>query len=395
MTESSPVERKINLRVCYFGTYRANYNRNQMMIAGLRLNGVMVIECHETLWHGIDDRIETTSGGWRKPGFWWRILKTYFGLLKRYLQIEDYDILVIGYPGQFDVFLARMLAWFRRKPLAMDVFMSIHLIALERGLGANNKFTVKLLRLIEWIGLRLPDLLIQDTAEYVAWFVSTYNLPPNRFRIVPTGADDRIFKPLQLEKKKEVIFQVIYYGTFIPNHGVKFIIEAANILRDNKEIQFVFIGTGPDKEKADALSQEYRLQNVAFIDWLDQVELIEEMAQSDICLGAFGTTPQSIMTVQNKIYEGLAMQRPVITGNSIAVRQYFQHEQNIFLCDRASGISLAKAIQTLQKDPDLRLQIAKNGYQLYCDNFSLLQNGIRYSEHLRKLLERPKKISAV
>ena len=57
------------LRVCYFGTYRANYNRNQMMIAGLRLNGVEVIECHATLWHGIEDRVETTKGGWRKPAF--------------------------------------------------------------------------------------------------------------------------------------------------------------------------------------------------------------------------------------------------------------------------------------------------------------------------------------
>ena len=37
------------MRVCYFGTYRAEYSRNQIMIEGLRRNGVEVIECHETL----------------------------------------------------------------------------------------------------------------------------------------------------------------------------------------------------------------------------------------------------------------------------------------------------------------------------------------------------------
>ena len=38
-----------NLRVCYFGTYRAEYSRNRIMMEGLRKNGVEVIECHENL----------------------------------------------------------------------------------------------------------------------------------------------------------------------------------------------------------------------------------------------------------------------------------------------------------------------------------------------------------
>ena len=41
------VEKRI--KVCYFGTYRAAYSRNKIMIEGLRRNGVEVLECHETL----------------------------------------------------------------------------------------------------------------------------------------------------------------------------------------------------------------------------------------------------------------------------------------------------------------------------------------------------------
>jgi hypothetical protein len=52
------------LRVCYFGTYRANYSRNQIMIEGLRRNGVEVVECHERLWHSLEDRVQVASGGW-------------------------------------------------------------------------------------------------------------------------------------------------------------------------------------------------------------------------------------------------------------------------------------------------------------------------------------------
>ncbi len=72
-------------------------------------------------------------------------------------------------------------------------------------------------------------------------------------------------------------------------------------------------------------SLEYSLNNTIFIGWQEKAQLIEQIACADVCLGAFGDTPQSLMTVQNKIYEGLAMGKPVITGDSRAVRQAMQH----------------------------------------------------------------------
>ena len=53
-----------------------------MMIAGLQLNGVDVIECHEKLWHGIEDRVNATTGGWFRPTFWVRLFRIYLKLLE-------------------------------------------------------------------------------------------------------------------------------------------------------------------------------------------------------------------------------------------------------------------------------------------------------------------------
>ena len=55
------------LKVCYFGTYRAEYSRNQIMIEALRCSGVEVIECHEQLWKSIDDRIDLHQQGAAVP----------------------------------------------------------------------------------------------------------------------------------------------------------------------------------------------------------------------------------------------------------------------------------------------------------------------------------------
>jgi glycosyltransferase involved in cell wall biosynthesis len=373
------------LQVCYFGTYRDNYSRNQMMIAGLRMNGVIVKECHETLWHGTEDRVRIASGNWMHVSFWWRIINVYWRLLKKYSKIGNYDVLMVGYPGQLDVLLARFLSLLKQKPLAWDIFMSIYLISIERGLDKKSGISIKILRLIEGMALRLPNQLILDTKEYARWFQQNYGIPSERFHLIPTGADDRIFYPRFDGTKNDEKFCVLYSGTFIPNHGVMYIVEAASLLMDEQQILFELIGTGPELENVKQFVTEHQLNNVIFHEWMEKDELINHICQADICLGAFGTTPQSLMTVQNKIYEAMAMQKPVISGDSPAVRQVFTHGEHIYLCQRASGNSIANAVIDLINNPTLRSQIAQNGYKLYKEHYSLISNGLRFKSYLREL----------
>lgn len=354
------------------------------MIEGLRRNGVEVIECHESLWHGIEDRVEAASGGWMRLSFLKRVLQTYTRLLRKYRQLGDYDVMVLGYPGQFDVPLARVLTWLRGKPLVLDVFMSVYLIAWERGLTAQSRLTARLLRAIEWLACRLPDLLILDTEDYVAWFQENYGINPARFRLVPTGADDRIFRPIEFHERDNNLFRVLYYGTFIPNHGVETIVEAARLLHHDPEIHFELVGEGPDKARAEALAKAYGLTNITFTGWMDQKELLHKIAEADVCLGVFGTTPQSLMTVQNKIYESLAMRKPVITGDGPAIGRQMVHGEHLYLCRRGDPVSLAEAVCVLKTNPALRRSLAERGYELYRQRYDLEHNGARFVAHLRE-----------
>jgi hypothetical protein len=164
------------LRVCYFGTYRPGYSRNQIMQEGLRRTGIDLVTCNVPLWHDVEDRVQVASGGWARPSFILRLLKAYRDLMAVYRQIGDYDVMLLGYPGQLDTFLARWLTRQRNKPLVLDVFMSIYLIAEERGLVARHPLSGRLLRRLERMACHLPDRLILDTAEYVAWFGDTHGL---------------------------------------------------------------------------------------------------------------------------------------------------------------------------------------------------------------------------
>jgi glycosyltransferase involved in cell wall biosynthesis len=309
----------------------------------------------------------------------------YITLLRRYLRVGDYDVMVVGYPGQFDVYVAWLLTRLRRRPLVWDIFMSIYLIALERGLERRSRFTINMIRLIERRACRLPEKLILDTSEYVEWFQRVHNVRAERFRLVPTGADDRVYHAVEAVHS-DLRFTLIYYGSFIPNHGVPTIVEAARLLHDVSEIRFVFIGDGPEKATAMALVQQYGLANVEFAGWMEREELVRQVAQADICLGVFGTTPQSLMTVQNKIYETLAMRKPLITGDSVTMRNSFVNGKHLVLVNRADPCDLAEKTMQLLNDPDRRAQLAIQGYQRFCESFSTQKLGELTRSHLEAVL---------
>ncbi len=234
------------LRVCYFGTYRARYGRNEILLAGLRAQGVQVHICHETLWRGIDDRVEQAEGGWLRPRFLWRVARAYWRLWRKHRQMPAYDVMLLGYPGSFDAYLGRLLSWARKKPMVIDHYMSLYLIAAERGLLDRRPMTGRMIRALEGRGLRLADHLLADTATYVKYHCRTYGLSPNKFSLISAGADEKFFYPRPEYQPPPGYFQVIYYGTFIPNHDVPLMVQAAKLLTHITKIQFAFYGEGPE-----------------------------------------------------------------------------------------------------------------------------------------------------
>lgn len=357
------------------------------MISALENAGVDVSTCQESLWHSIEDRENVTVGGWRSPKFWWRVIRAYVRLLWKYSRIVDYDVMVVGYPGQFDVFLARIICSIKKKPLVWDVFMSVYLVAIERKLESTRHSAVNMLKKIEKRALEIPDLLIQDTRQYVNWFVDTYGITSDRFKLVPTGADDSIFKPLEHVEVRKERFRVLYYGTFIANHGLDHILEALKILLEDHAIEFLFIGEGPEKARIVELAESEQLKNATFMGWCSQAELVDQIGMADVCLGAFGNTPQSLMTVQNKIYECMACGKAIITGTSPAVLSQFANEVELKICER-DGKSIAEAILYLKEHPLFIDRIRSNARASFVENYSINALGRTFRSHLENLIQK-------
>lgn len=371
--------------VCYFGTYREKYSRNRIMIAALRSVGITVKECHVTLWQGIEDRVNAVSGGWKSPRFWMRVIITYAKLIHKFITtIGPFDVMIVGYPGAFDIFLAKIFCLLKRKKLVWDVLMSIYQVSLEREL-INPKNSKSILKLVEGIAAKLADLLILDTPSHVDFFSKLHNLPREKFGVVKLGADENVFYPRSLQVNNEH-FSVLYYGGFLKNHGVSFIIEAANILRE-EDIEFQMIGTGPEFENAVKQVQGYHLGNVHFLGYLEQEDLVTKIAEADVCLGVFGKTTQAEVSINNKIYECMAMGKAIITGDSLAIRDLAQ-KGVLMTCSRLAPRDLVASILEVFRNPALKLNLSIHARKYFEEESITKKIGSELNCYLLRLLAR-------
>ncbi len=376
------------MRVLVWGTYRENYSRNKLIFNGLKKVGVEIIECHENLWKGDEDRENIARGKWISPFFWIRLSVRYVKLIFRFFTQKNFDIIFIAYPGHFDVFIGKILSIISKKPLVWDVLNSFFLIMKERKIYGNwlEKLSLNLIKGIERRALLLPKLLFLDNQKFVDWLCNIHQINGDRFRLIPIGADSSFFYPdYSVETENKRTF-VLYYGTFIPNHGVSHILEAAKILQDDHEIRFIFVGDGPEKHNSQKFVAENKLANITFINWLSKEELLKQIWKSHIVLGVFGDTLQGSLTNNNKIIEAFAVEKPVISGFTQALPQEIKHGVNIHLCKAGDSLEIANSIKYLVANPNYCKKIADNGYKTYMENFENLQIGKIVLNYLTEVL---------
>ena len=215
--------------------------------------------------------------------------------------------------------------------------------------------------------LHKSDLIIADTEAHKSYFSKTFKINPAKIKVLPIGADVTQFKPVNRQKKST--FNVGFYGGFIPLQGVTHIIEAAQILQGETDIQFSLIGTGFEWEKMKQLVKKLALTNVNFLGWVAYDELSSKINEFDICLGIFGDTKKTDIVIPNKIYHYAALKKCIITKETPAIKELFTNQQNIVLTDN-NPKAIAEQILTLKNNTSFTNKIATAGHQMITNNYN-------------------------
>lgn len=344
-------------RIVILGTYDLGKPRTRILIRGLKENDVDVIQCHHNVWGGIEDKSQVT-GLWVKLTLAWKILTAYPVLIFRYLQLPKHDAVLIGYLGLFDVLILWPFVRMRHAVLIWDVFLSLYNTVVEdRELVGRYNPSGILLWLMEWFALRVVDLALMDTDSHANYLSTMYRCKPNKVVSVLVGAEPEKFdlSSHRLEALNSNIESknILFYGQFIPLHGIDTVVRAAKLTED-KEVQWLIIGKGQEANKIEALINELRPNNLRWIEWVEYDDLIKYLAESHVALGIFGSTEKAKRVIPNKVYQILMAGRPLITADTPAVRELLTNNDNVCLVPAGSPHALAEAICAFPKFNSLK-----------------------------------------
>jgi glycosyltransferase involved in cell wall biosynthesis len=345
---------------------------------GLLENGIEVVEVNA---HVPISRLDQKKDMGVFPLFK-RILKKIKLLPITVRQINDVrssDIIYVGYPGHFDVVPAFILAKIFGKKLFFNPLIIFYTgFVEEQGILSPHSFLARLLLFAEGVIYRMCDVVLADTQFRKEQLVSLFKIDPAHIEVLPIGADDEVY--IYAKKKKTKLLNVMYYGLFSPAHGVEYIIQAAEFLKKIPEIRFHLVGNGNRFEAIKKLVEIKKLSNIQLYPNLTEANSLSTLQQADIFLGFLSDHPVIHQAIPNKVYQGLALGKAVISSDAIVMRQVFTHNKNIFLCKGADGRSLAQAIKSLHNDR-MRLQkISENGYEMFQEMFTPKMVGFTLKE---------------
>ncbi|MFL2650579.1 MAG: glycosyltransferase [Anaerolineales bacterium] len=357
------------MRICYFGAFDLSYTRNNFIRRALELNDCQITYCNVPQS--------------------WPTYKKVLPLIKQYKKIwRECDLIVVAEFCQTVVPLAWLLGQITGRPVIFDMVIGLYEASvLERGRYSINSFTARKLYFVDKIAGMLSKKVLTGTMAYKEYLVNEFKISPKKVQVTPLGVDDHLFFPKPKSETNTDRFVIMYHGSYIPNHGVETIIQAAANLSQYPDLTFRLVGDGEGKSHAMQLADKLGVENIEFLSKVPFEQLSDCIANSDIVLGVFGDTSQARKAMANKILEGLAMQKPVVTGNTMSIRENFKHKEHLWLVPLADASALSESLILLSKDTKLMTQLAESGCLRVIDRLTPIAVGKDLVDSLHTMIE--------
>jgi len=309
------------LRVMLWGTYDTGKPRVRLIRKALAAADIELVEIHADIWSDLEDKSQLTGtlARFRRLFRW---LSAYPGLLRQYRRAPEHDVVLVGYLGHLDVQVIRRAARKKGVPVVWDAFLSLYdTIVLDRKLITPSHPAARLIRAFEARACRCADKVVLDTEAQAALFRDFYQLPARRTAAVMVGAEPEVFRtaPSRRTGRKDRT-KVLFYGQFIPLHGIETIVRAALFAKD-RPIDWVIIGKGQEESRIRAMIEADPPTALEWMPWVPYAELADRIQSADICLGVFGTTEKAGRVIPNKVFQILAAGAPLITRDGPAIRE--------------------------------------------------------------------------
>lgn len=164
---------------------------------------------------------------------------------------------------------------------------------------------------------------------------------------------------------------VFFYGGIIGHaQGLEIIVNVAERFK-SQAVKFVLMGSGPEKDKLLALNKKLDLNNVIFADPVGRNEIGGIIKEIDVSLVPLRKLDLFMGAIPSKIFEILAMEKPILLGVDGEARELFIEEgRSGWFFEPENVADLESKIKEIINSPNEIKARGENGRRYVSEKFN-------------------------
>ncbi len=244
-------------------------------------------------------------------------------------------------------------------------------------------FTGPFVRLLKWVeqgAIRFADRALTVTDQMRDNYVAR-GADRARISVVVNVPDDRYFRielyedvvkraaEVRRSERARGVFRVMTHGAIEERYGYDTIVRAIARVQDEiPGVEFRFMGSGSFLDDVLGLAESLGIKDrVKYLGFVPFETMIEEIVMADVCVVAVKKSLYSVLVHTNKMYEYMAMQRPVVASRLDSVAAYAP-EGSILFFESGNEAELADCLRRAARHPeelDRQVEAASRFYETH------------------------------
>lgn len=214
-------------------------------------------------------------------------------------------------------------------------------------------------------------------------------LPPDKLAFISNGANTDLFRPdpegaakLRRELGLAGAFVVLYAGIHGIAQGLETLLDAADLLRNEPNIQFVMLGEGPRKAALLQRCQSLGLTNLRMLPEVPASSMPAYLSMADCAVVPLKNEPVFYGALPSKMFEAWACATPIVlsvAGEAVGV---LDEADGGVAVPPEDARKLAQAIEYLRANPDRAREMGSKGQEYVTRHYTRQEQARRLEELL-------------
>jgi glycosyltransferase involved in cell wall biosynthesis len=317
-----------------------------------------------------------------------RVLKWFLFAFKVFfllLLLKKPDVIVVSPMAPFPILPAWILSKIYKAKLIYEVKDIWPLSLIELGGFSKSHPFIRFMGWFERFAINKSDIIVSNLQNYGQHLKENLNID-KEFIWISNGVDlDELsdIEPLEDKIKNQIPkdkFIVGYTGTIGVANALDSFCEVAKLLKDYKDIVFVIVGNGQEKENL--LKTYGNLDNILFINSIPKKQVQSILKLFDVCyiglqkenLFKYGVSP-------NKLFDYMYSEKPILYAINSGKNNIVKLSNCGISVEAQNPQAIADGILSLYNmNKENRKKLGQNGKQYVLEYFTYEKLANRYKE---------------